>query len=344
MPTEVHRNAGDGSPAPATAGRASIADVAPGAGDASVRAVGLEQSYGPIRALRGLTVSLPRGAVGLLGPNGAGKSTLLKVLMGFIVPESGRAEVLGLDVATHAEEVRRRVGYMPEMDAFLPGLTGAEAVRFAGVMCGLPASHAQRRAHEILYYVGLGEARYRRSEEYSTGMRQRLRLAQSLVHDPELIFLDEPTNGLDPKGREEMLALIADLVTRHGKSVVLCSHLLPDVESVCKNVVVLRGGEIALQGSIEDVRKLEAGLFRVRIGGDRGAFAAEITARGGNVEGDDGETILVRAASGDARTVFAAAAAARCVVRAISTSEQNLESAFLRAVGSTGAADKAGGA
>ncbi|MCG3135831.1 MAG: Vitamin B12 import ATP-binding protein BtuD [Planctomycetes bacterium] len=300
----------------------------------SVRTVALERSFGNVRALQGLSLEIPEGCVGLLGPNGAGKSTLLKILMGLLEPDSGEAHVLGIDVTADPAEVRRIVGYMPEMDAYLPGLTGAEAVRFAGVMCGLPSGEAQRRAHEILYYVGLGEARYRRAEEYSTGMRQRLRLAQAIVHDPKLVFLDEPTNGLDPKGRDEILALVRDLAEKHGKSVVLCSHLLPDVEAVCPRVVMLREGRVALEGSVEDVRRLERGMFRVRYVGDRGRFEASLRERRAELRAADGEDVTVQLAEPcDPRDVFLAAAAAGGVVRSLSSSAQNLEGAFLRAVG-----------
>jgi ABC-2 type transport system ATP-binding protein len=219
------------------------------------------------------------------------------------------------------------------VDAYLPGLSGAEAVLFAGVMCGLPRREAQRRAHEILYYVGLGEARYRKAEQYSTGMRQRLRLAQALVHDPELVFLDEPTNGLDPKGRDEVLQLISDLATTHGKSVVLCSHLLPDVESVCRHVVVLRAGQVATQGDVADIRRLEAGTFRIRVDGDRAAFLAALGTAGGTLK-DEADEVLVVAipAAESARFLFRAAASSGCVVRELSSFEQSLEGAFMRAV------------
>ena len=302
----------------------------------TIRVTGVEKTFGSVRALRGLTVDFPEGAVGLLGPNGAGKSTLMKIVLGLLRADSGTAEVLGIDVAVDPREVRRMVGYMPEVDAILPGLTGAEAVRFAGVMCGLPAGQAQRRAHEILYYVGLGEARFRRAEQYSTGMRQRLRLAQALIHDPQLIVLDEPTNGLDPGGRDEILALIRDLTQKHRKSVVLCSHLLPDVESVCQRVVVLREGQVVLQGSIEDVKKLERGTYRVRILGDRDRFLAAVAAAGATVVDGTSETLTVRVAEDapepGARVLFRAAAASGATIRELSTMEQNLEGAFLRAM------------
>jgi ABC-2 type transport system ATP-binding protein len=299
----------------------------------TVTVTGIEKSFGSVQALRGLSVSFPAGAVGLLGPNGAGKSTLLKILLGLLPADAGRASVLGIDVIESPAEVRRVVGYMPEVDAYLPGLSGAEAVLFAGVMCGLPRREAQRRAHEILYYVGLGEARYRKAEQYSTGMRQRLRLAQALVHDPELIFLDEPTNGLDPKGRDEVLQLISDLATTHGKSVVLCSHLLPDVEMVCRHVVVLRAGKVATQGDVADIRRLEAGTFRIRVDGDRAAFLAALESAGGALKEEADEVLVVAIpAAESARFLFRAAAESRCVVRELSSFEQSLEGAFIRAV------------
>ncbi len=301
----------------------------------------LSRSFGDVQALRGLTVEFPQGAVGLLGPNGAGKSTLLKILLGLLHASDGEAEVLGRNVATEPMEVRRLVGYMPEVDAFIPGLTGAEAVKFAGVLCGLPGRIAQQRAHEILYYVGLAESRYRRVEQYSMGMRQRLRLAQALVHDPELIFLDEPTNGLDPDGRDEVLALLDDLVQSHGKSIVLCSHLLHDVEAVCEHVVVLREGEIALEGSVDDVRRLERGTFHVRVTahagstGNESAFADAVRRRGFDVQRHDEETLKVCVTDGaGAHDLFAAAHEAECAIRGLSTVEQSLEGVFIRAVSS----------
>jgi ABC-2 type transport system ATP-binding protein len=299
----------------------------------TVTVTGIEKSFGSVHALRALSVSFPAGAVGLLGPNGAGKSTLLKILLGLLPADAGRASVLGIDVAESPAEVRRVVGYMPEVDAYLPGLSGAESVLFAGVMCGLPRREAQRRAHEILYYVGLGEARYRKAEQYSTGMRQRLRLAQALVHDPELIFLDEPTNGLDPKGRDEVLRLISDLATTHGKSVVLCSHLLPDVESICRHVVVLRAGQVATQGDVADIRRLEKGTFRIRVDGDRAAFLAALADAGGALKEEQDDVLVVAIPAAEpARFLFRAAAASHCVVRELSSFEQSLEGAFIRAV------------
>ena len=211
---------------------------------------GVTVIYGANRALKNVTASFAHGAVGLLGPNGAGKSTMLKALLGFIVPSEGRMSVLGMNVAQQPLAIRARIGYMPESDAHIPGMNAVSFVGYCGQLAGLPAVDAMQRAHEVLYYVGLGEARYRNVETYSTGMKQRIKLAQALVHDPDLLFLDEPTNGMDPKGRDEMLELVRDLGHNKGVSLILSSHLLPDVEYTCDHVVVMDKGQVAAQGPI----------------------------------------------------------------------------------------------
>jgi ABC-2 type transport system ATP-binding protein len=196
-------------------------------------------SYGPVLALAGVSGALRPGPTGLLGPNGAGKTTFLKTLLGFLKPERGRLTAFGLDPGRQPLEVRRRIGYMPEGDCHIPEMTASAFVSYAGELSGMPRNEAVSRSHEVLYYVGLGEARYRTLDTYSTGMKQRVKLAQALVHDPDLLLLDEPTNGLDPAGREDMLTLIADVADSKGISLVLCSHLLRDVERVCRAVIVM---------------------------------------------------------------------------------------------------------
>src|SRR6516225_6561174 len=241
---------------------------------------GVTVVYGKQPALRDVTTQFAAGAVGLLGPNGAGKSTLLKSLLGFVTPDRGRMRVLGFDVAAAPLEIRARVGYMPETDAHIPGMNAVSFVAYCGELAGLPRVDAMQRAHEVLFYVGLGEARYRNIETYSTGMKQRNKLAQALVHDPDLLFLDEPTNGMDPKGRDEMLELIRDLAHNKGIDLILSSHLLPDVEFTCDHVVVLDKGAIAAAGPIQALKGPSGRVYEVRVKGDTPAFVAAMSAAG----------------------------------------------------------------
>src|SRR5881398_3442405 len=237
-------------------------------------------AYGRQWALSEVSAEFPTGAVGLLGPNGAGKSTMLKALLGLLKPNAGTMHVLGLDVETAALEIRARIGYMPENDAHIPGMTAVSFVAYCGELSGLPAADAMQRAHEVLYYVGLGEARYRTVETYSTGMKQRIKLAQALVHDPDLLLLDEPTNGMDPNGREEMLALIRDLAHNKGVNLILSSHLLPDVEYTCDSVVVMDKGRVAAEGPIAALKQPRGRVYelRVKTAGDLDAFLQRLRA------------------------------------------------------------------
>src|SRR5579864_8527678 len=203
----------------------------------------LTVKYGKKTAVNGLTVEIPEGCVGLLGPNGAGKTTLLKTLLGFLNPTSGSGEVLGLNVATDGLRLRQMIGLMPEIDCHIPGMNAVTFVSFCGEMAGMPAAQALRRAHETLQYRKVGEERYRNIDGYSTGMKQKVKLAQALVHGPKILFLDEPTNGLDPEGRDEMLNLVRDVSHGKGVNVLVSSHLLPDIERTCDAIVVMRQGQ-----------------------------------------------------------------------------------------------------
>src|SRR5918994_1809007 len=246
--------------------------AAPTSDGVVVRLADVSVRYGRNFALRDVAATFETGAVGLLGPNGAGKSTMIKSLLGFVKPDQGHMTVLGLDVRTSPLEIRARIGYMPENDAHIPGMNAVSFVAYCGELAGLAAVGAIQRAHEGLYYVGLGEARYRNVETYSTGMKQRIKLAQALVHDPDLLFLDEPTNGMDPRGREEMLELIRDLAHHKGMDVIVSSHLLPDVEYTCDYVVVLDKGAIAAAGPIEALKGPAGRVYELRIKGDTGHF------------------------------------------------------------------------
>lgn len=228
----------------------------------------VEKRYGDLLALKNFSLELPEGRIGLLGPNGAGKSTLLKSMLGLIQHDSGTVKVFGKDVARDPFGVRALIGYMPEGDNVMPELNALEYTRFAAELCGLPAAEATARAHQVLHYVGLGEARYRRLGSFSTGMKQRARLAQALVGDPKLLLLDEPTSGLDPRGRDEMLQLIWDIPQRTGASVLLSTHILPDVEKTCDQVIVIAEGELLYSGELAPLIAQEKGVFEVRAKGE----------------------------------------------------------------------------
>src|SRR5215217_5108850 len=290
--------------------------------------------YGNQWALSDVSASFPAGAVGLLGPNGAGKSTMLKALLGLITPDNGRITVLDLDVAVAPLDIRARVGYMPENDAQIPGMSAVAFVAYCGELSGLPSADAMQRAHEVLYYVGLGEARYRNVETYSTGMKQRIKLAQALVHDPDLLFLDEPTNGMDPKGRDEMLDLIRDLGHNKNVNLILSSHLLPDVEQTCDHLIVLDKGRIATSGRIGELKGPAGSIFELRIKGDPDAFVAVLQANGLECHATDEDVMRVFVPGGKtARDVFALAAQHGVQVRHLRASVPTLEDVFAKAVG-----------
>jgi ABC-2 type transport system ATP-binding protein len=290
--------------------------------------------YGKNQALKAVSAQFARGAVGLLGPNGAGKSTMLKALLGFIKPASGHMTVLGLDVAKHPLEIRARIGYMPESDSHIPGMNAVSFVAYCGQLAGLPPVDAMQRAHEVLYYVGLGEARYRNVETYSTGMKQRIKLAQALVHDPDLLFLDEPTNGMDPKGRDEMLELIRDLGHNKNVSLILSSHLLPDVEFTCDHVIVMDKGAIAAQGPIEELKGPAGRVFELRIKGNLPVFVDLLRHRGMECHGTDDDVMRVFVPAGrDQREIFALATQHGAQIRHLRPSIPTLEDVFAKAVG-----------
>jgi ABC-2 type transport system ATP-binding protein len=290
--------------------------------------------YGKNWALRDVTASFGAGAVGLLGPNGAGKSTMIKSLLGFVKPEQGTMTVLGLNVAAAPLEIRARIGYMPENDAHIPGMNAVAFVAYCGELAGLGGVDAMQRAHEVLYYVGLGEARYRNVETYSTGMKQRIKLAQALVHDPDLLFLDEPTNGMDPKGRDEMLELIRDLAHNKGVNLILSSHLLPDVEYTCDRVVVMDKGRVVAEGPIEELKGPGGRVFEVRAKSETDRLIAALRHAGMECHSTDEDVMRVFVPDGiGAQALFQVAARERVQLRHVRPSVPTLEDVFARAVG-----------
>lgn len=221
--------------------------------------------FGKFEALKQVTGSFTGRAIGLLGPNGAGKTTLIHTLLGFYKPAAGSARIFGKDLRTEQKEARSLVGYMPERDAFISGMSAVRFVRMMAELSGLPSKLALERTHEALYFVGLGEARYRPLESYSLGMKQRAKLAQALVHGPRLLFLDEPTNGLDPPGRERMIRLIKEIRDAGEVNLILSSHLLRDVEECCEEVLILKGGEIAYYCNLEEERSANRKFLELEI-------------------------------------------------------------------------------
>lgn len=260
-----------------------------------IETAGLTKRYPGVVALDDLTVAIEPGIVGLVGANGAGKSTLIKLLLGLLEPTSGSARVLGFDVARERLELRRRVGYLPEHDCLPPDVSATEFVAHMGQLSGLPRGAARERTADVLRHVGLFEERYRPMGSYSTGMRQRAKLAQALVHDPQLLFLDEPTNGLDPEGRDEMLDLIRRTGREFGISILMASHLLGEIERVCDSLVVLDGGRLVEAGPLREFTAT-TGRLVVEVDGDAEAAAAALRERGLVVVADGRSTFLVEPA------------------------------------------------
>ncbi|RDE16328.1 MAG: hypothetical protein C4K47_01735 [Candidatus Thorarchaeota archaeon] len=240
----------------------------------------LKKLYGHTLALQEISVSAPKKAVGLLGPNGAGKTTLIRVLMGIIPFNSGSATVLGRPMPASLNDIRDHVGYSPEFSPTMPDVSAQKYVTFMGRLSGLNSVEAAQRAHDTLHYVGLGEERYRRLGEYSTGMMQKCKLATALVHDPELLILDEPTDGLDPSGRHQMLELIKKLYVEEKKSIILSSHLLFDVQRVCDWVVILGRGRVIANGDVSQMLADSSGTVRLKVAGNPELLVSRLKSRG----------------------------------------------------------------
>lgn len=294
----------------------------------------VSRCYGSVRALTEVSLSLAPGTIGLVGNNGAGKSTLLKILLGLLAPDSGHGTILGCDILRASSQLRGQVGYMPEAAAVVPLLSGVEFVTLAGDLYGMPHRDAKRRAHEVLNYTGLGELRYRRLEEYSTGNLQRLKLAAALVHDPQLLLLDEPTNGLDPAGRASMLELIEDLIAETGKSVILCTHLLGDVERLCEHIVVLHQGTVVRSGTMSELRGAASNRYEVGWLGD-GRFFLERLRNAGvelpeNPNPIDGRMIVSTPHEFRTAGFFELAQASSIVLSHLKPEEEDLQGIFFR--------------
>jgi ABC-2 type transport system ATP-binding protein len=293
---------------------------------------GIRKTYGKVTALAGLSVSLPDGAIGLLGPNGAGKTTMIRTLLGLIAIDAGAGTVLGLDIRRKRLEIRRHTGFVPEDECLFPGMVGIEFVGYAGELVGMHAHDAMQRAHEVLDYVGLGEARYRRVESYSTGMKQRLKIAAAIVHDPKLLILDEPTNGMDPAGRDDVLELAHDLALNKGMSILFSSHLLPDVEAVCDHVMVVGGGRLLAQGRINELKKPHDQQFELRVKGDQTLFARTLADRQIEAIPVDDHLLVSLPPDRQSAVLWEAARAANEQIRSLKPRRGTLEEVFLSAL------------
>jgi ABC-2 type transport system ATP-binding protein len=300
---------------------------------AAIELDGLGVRLGGRPVLQDLHGALSGRAIGLLGPNGAGKTTLIHTLLGFHPPESGTARVLGYDIRTATRDVRAQAGYMPETDAFIAGMTGVRFVRMLAELSGLPPEAALERAHEALFYVGLGEARYRTVETYSQGMKQLAKLAQALVHGPTLLLLDEPTNGLDPPARGRMLRLVREIRDAGETTIVLSSHLLRDVEECCDEVLVLKEGRVAAICDLEAERTSNRRFLDVETRGDDEAFADAVGALGCEVAvHGPGRLKMVLPEDVEVRDLYRLAAEQQVQLRRLSYKRDSLEDIFLKAM------------
>jgi ABC-2 type transport system ATP-binding protein len=293
---------------------------------------GLTVRFGDRDILRGLTAALRGRAIGLLGPNGAGKSTLINTLLGFYKPVAGSAKVFGRDIHRDLRTIRSLVGYMPENDAFISKMSAVSFVQMMGELSGLPSGVALERAHEALFYVGLAEARYRQLGTYSLGMKQLAKLAQAIVHGPKLLILDEPTNGLDPSARQRMIRMIREIRDGNEMRIVLCSHLLRDVEDSCDEVLILKQGQIAHYSNLDEERRANKRFVELETYGANGDFTAAIEKLGCECAVTANRMKMVLADGVETRDIFRIAAQQQVRIRRMNFRRDTLEDIFLKAM------------
>jgi ABC-2 type transport system ATP-binding protein len=290
-------------------------------------------NYGDLRAIDNVNLEVGKGIYGLLGPNGAGKTTLMKIILGFLTPGSGGGKVLGHDIEESHVEVRKKIGYMPEIDCLIPGMDAVTLTAYLGQLSGMPRQEAIKRAHEVLYYVGLEESRYRKVETYSSGMKQRMKLATALVHDPELLFLDEPTSGMDPQARKEMLELINDISAKGTMNVIISSHILADVESTCDHVLIMNKGQIVSHQEMSSALNRETvNIIELKLKGNIDGFKEKLS--GFRFEQDEKGIFRVHLpADFPPQSLFKTAYDTNVQIRHFRKSKVTLEDAFVTAIG-----------
>lgn len=294
---------------------------------------GLSVRFGRRQILQDLRGQLRGRSIGLLGPNGAGKTTLIHTLLGFHAPSAGTARIFGLDVNNDTQQIRSVIGYMPERDAFIAKMSCVHFVRLMAELSGIPSEAALERAHEALFYVGLGEARYRKLDTYSLGMKQLAKLAQAIVHGPKLIFLDEPTNGLDPPARVRMIKLIREIRDSGQAKIVISSHLLRDVEECCEEILILKDGRIATYCNLEEERRANRKFLVVETRGDQQAFTKAVAELGCEYAiTNDHRVKLVLQDGAEVRDLYRIAAAHDVQIRRLNFKRDSLEDIFLKAM------------
>jgi ABC-2 type transport system ATP-binding protein len=295
----------------------------------------ISYSYKDVKAIDNISINIGSGIFGLLGPNGAGKTTLLKIILGFLIPQSGQGKVLGFDITTGRKAFRRKIGYMPESECLIPGMDAVNFTSYLGELSGMPKQEAVKRAHEVLYYVGLEESRYRNVETYSSGMQQRLKLAQALVHDPILLLLDEPTSGMDPTGRKDMLGLISDISRKGRMHIIISSHLLPDIEYTCEKVIILNEGMVITEEVIANLSQDNFNLFELKFKGAKEGFLSRLSAMGCRIEiGDRGKHMVMLPVNRSPGEFFKIALEENVQIRHFKQSRTSLEDTFMKVVGS----------
>jgi len=301
--------------------------------DPVIELAGLSVRFGNRDILHNLRVALSGRTIGLLGPNGAGKSTLIQTLLGFVPLSAGSANIFGHDIRQQTRELRALIGYMPENDSFIANMTAVSFVRMMGELAGLPHDAALERAHEVLFYVGLGEARYRLLGTYSLGMKQLAKLAQAIVHGPRLLILDEPTNGLDPPARLRMIRLIKEMKQTGSMHIVVCSHLLRDVEETCEEVLILKQGRIVHHANLEEERRANKRFVELETVGDEKDFAGALTALGCECVGTGlGRLKMVLPVEFELREIYRLAAERDLQLRRLNYRRDTLEDIFLKAM------------
>ncbi len=305
------------------------------AAKARINAEGVLVKFGPVVALNSFSARVPEGVVGLLGPNGAGKSTFIKAALGLVEPQAGTITIDGHDPRNETTVVRDLIGYMPEHECLIGSLTAVELVSYFGQISGMTGRDAIQRGHEVLDFIGIGEERYRKVEEYSTGMRQKVKLAQAIVHDPPILFLDEPTNGMDPQGREEMLKLITK-IAKSGKTILVSSHILQEIERVSEHVIIINNGALVKEGGTKKLMEGSEEIFKVKVRGETAAieaFVSEIKKHFKLSEKTDesGQYAIILKGKGDSGRIFETAMSTGVQVREFGPDTQTLEDVFLRA-------------